>query len=386
MNFARRLTATAAALALAAWFVSPHVQARQAAPGAPSNLTYLLNGIDLSVYWTHATGAFTHYVVDVALGPGQPPIVEFSTAQFVDPSKLPQMLASLRNPVAPLGTYYVKIHGANGAVVGPASPEIAITIPGGCVAPGAPTNLTGIVRGSSAWIQWNAGTGGVPAAYVLQASYGSGANFDGQFLGAAAFGTPSFNVGLPPGTFYLRAYSANACGTSGYSNEIAVTAGADTPATTPNPVAGDRLPQPDVRALVFALAQQAAARGYLAPDVACPTRAGSFSDPLEARKTQRNPYIDYIVENLRAIDQRFGYNAKPTRAWVPSIIAGDEIAYHYGTDAPEGSPNVYLVDVLGGHCTGVGVVGNTDTGPNRLNPDYRAFYNEFGTWTGAGRF
>ncbi|HUU33363.1 MAG TPA: hypothetical protein VMW48_04825, partial [Vicinamibacterales bacterium] len=136
MTFARRLTATAAALALAAWFATSHVQARQTAPGAPSNLTYLLNGIDLSVYWTHATGTFTHYVVDVALGAGQPPIVEFSTAQFVDPSKLPQMLSSLRNPVAPQGTYWVKIRGANGAAIGPASTEIPIVIPGGCVAPG----------------------------------------------------------------------------------------------------------------------------------------------------------------------------------------------------------------------------------------------------------
>ena len=63
---------------------------------------------------------------------------------------------------------------------------------------------------------------------------------------------------------------------------------------------------------------------------------------------------------------------------MPSIIAGDEIAYHYGSDAPDGSPNVYLVDVLGGHCTGVS--GDAD----RHNPDYRVFYDEFGRWTLAG--
>ena len=122
------------------------------------------------------------------------------------------------------------------------------------------------------------------------------------------------------------------------------------------------------------------------PQVPCPTRAGSFGDELwalEARKTQRNPYIDAIVDGLRQIDQRFGYNAKPTRAWVPSIIAGDEIAYHFGSDPSEGSPNAFAVDVLAGHCTGVGGAGGTQ---NRHAHVYRPFYEEFVRWTGAGRF
>ena len=62
------------------------------------------------------------------------------------------------------------------------------------------------------------------------------------------------------------------------------------------------------------------------------------------------------------------------------IVAGDEIAYHYGRDAAQRSPNVYIVDTLGGHCTGV------NGGSPRESADYRPFYNEYGTWTGAGRF
>ena len=131
----------------------------------------------------------------------------------------------------------------------------------------------------------------------------------------------------------------------------------------PDPPAGQRLPQPYVRDLVFQYAAEARNARLPQPAVACPTRAGpSPAVQLEARKTQRNAYIDHVVSRLRTIDQRFGFNAKPTRAVVPAIIAGDEIAYHYGSDAPEGSPNVYLVDVLGGHCTGVGVVGGIDSG------------------------
>ncbi len=386
MRFVRPVTALATVLGLAGWLAAPHVSARQAAPGAPTNLTYILNGINLTMSWTHATGPFTHYIIDVGTVPGVANLAQFSTTAFVDPSKLPQLLASVNNPGAPTGSYYVAVRGANGNVTGPRSAELNIVIPGGCVAPGAPTNLTAIVRGTSSWFMWNAGSGGLPSTYWLQASTQSGANFNAGLLGQAAFAAPAFNVGLPAGTYYLKAFSTNACGTSGFSNEVVVTANVNTPAATPDPPPGERLPQPDVRAAVFQFAQEARNLGYLVPDVACPTRSGSFADPLEARKTQPNAYINYVVDKLRAIDQRFGYNAKPTRASVPAIIAGDEIAYRYGSDTAESSPNVYAVDVLGGHCTGVGVVGGVDSGPNRLNPDYRTFYNEFARWTGAGRF
>jgi hypothetical protein len=107
--------------------------------------------------------------------------------------------------------------------------------------------------------------------------------------------------------------------------------------------------------------------------VSCPSRPGYSDSDIEARKTQRNGYIDFVVARLRQFDQRFGYNAKPTRA--NAIVAGDEIAYHYGSDAPEGSPNVYLFDTLGGHCTF-----------GQETVDFRPFSNEYGKWTAAGAF
>ena len=96
---------------------------------------------------------------------------------------------------------------------------------------------------------------------------------------------------------------------------------------------------------------------------------------IERQKTQRNPYIDFVVAYLRQFDLRFGYNAKPTRANVNAMIAGDEIAYHWGSDAPEGSPNVYIFDTLVGHCTF-----------SRESVDFRPFFNEYGRWTAAGAF
>lgn len=376
MKFARPVLALTAALSLAAWLAAPPLSARQTAPGAPTDLGFVLNGINLTLSWTHSTGPFTSYLINVGTAPGLVDLARFPTTTFVDPSKLPQYLSSVNNPVAPTGTYYVSVQGVNGAVLGTASPEITLVIPGGCVAPGAPSNLTAIVRGSASWIAWNPGTGGAPSAYVLQASTTSGANFGAGLLGQATFGTSSFNVGLPAGTYYLRAYAANACGTSGFSNEISVTAGVNTPATTPAPATG-RLPQFDVRGDVLRIAQQARNAGLMDGSVSCPSRAGYSDSDIEARKVNLNGYINYMVDNLRQIDGRFGYNAKNPRAGNPlnAVVAGDEFAYHYGRDAAPGSPNVYLVDTLGGHCTF-----------GRESADYRPFYNEFGTWTAAGRF
>ena len=275
------------------------------------------------------------------------------------------------------GNFFVRIRGANGAAESAPSNEVEVPIRAGCFTPGAPTNFTQIVRGTLGFLAWNAGNGGQATTYTVRASFVPNDPNPPIQLPLTAL---AFTLGIPPGSYYVNIVASNACGVSAPSNELLVTAPADTPARTADAPAGERLPMPDVRGQVFQFAAEARNLGYLAPNVACPQRAGSFSDPIEARKTQRNPYIDYIVNRLRQIDTRFGYNAKPTRAWVPSIIAGDEIAYHYGSDAPDGSPNAYAIDVLGGHCTGVS--GDQD----RHTPDYRPFFNEFVRWTGAGAF
>ncbi|HEX8029635.1 MAG TPA: Ig-like domain-containing protein [Vicinamibacterales bacterium] len=133
-----------------------------------------------------------------------------------------------------------------------------------------------------------------------------------------------------------------------------------------DPPSGQRLPLPDVRGFTQ---QEAGAR----PDLlarSCPN----------GLKYQNNPWLDYMVDQLRTLDTRWGYNGKPTRTPAdnggqPVIAAGDEVAYHYGAGPDEGSREVYLIDLLEGHC---------GTSP-RLT--YREFTGEEpGVWTGAGRF
>jgi len=135
----------------------------------------------------------------------------------------------------------------------------------------------------------------------------------------------------------------------------------------PNPAPGQQLPFPaNVQALVTQFANER-------PDLlaqSCP----------RGLKYVNNPWQDYIIDRLRTVDLRWGYNAKPTRTaadngGVPVVAAGDEIAYNFTASPDEGSTGVYLIDILEGHC-----------GPTpRLT--YRVFTGEEpGRWTGAGRF
>ncbi len=338
------------------------------APPAPAGLTYQVSGSTVYLNWINSPTPLEFYRLEAGDQPGQT-FFFWDSNQLHDPNTLPQKLARFATSGVGPGNYYVRIRGYNADGFGAPTPDIVVPVTGGCQVPGPPTELTAITRGSTVYLAWNAGNGGLPEAYTIHASYTPG----GDVIAALPTTNAFVNVGgVPPATYYVRAYAHTACGTSAASNEIVVSAPGNSPALTPNGATG-RLPWPYVRDLVFQAAAEAIQQGKMEGSVSCPLRPGYPADDIEARKTQRNPYIDHIVARLRQFDQRFGYNAKPTRSFAQ--IAGDEIAYHWGSDAPEGSPNVYLIDVLGGHCT----FGNE-------TPDYRTFSHEYGLWTSAGAF
>ena len=54
-------------------------------------------------------------------------------------------------------------------------------------------------------------------------------------------------------------------------------------------------------------------------------------------------------EGSRAIDNRYGLNWK--RGGVGDL-SQDIVNYNYGADSDEGTKNVYIVDIMGGHCGG----------------------------------
>ena len=136
---------------------------------------------------------------------------------------------------------------------------------------------------------------------------------------------------------------------------------------TPDPAPGQRLPLP---ADILGTVSRINARQ--------PTLMFSQSCP-RGIKYVTSPWLDFIVDGLREIDSRWGYNAKPTKTaadngGVPVVAAGDEIAYNYSANPDEGSTEVYLIDRLLSHW---GSPALTDRNCTGAAP---------GRWTGAGRF
>jgi len=58
-------------------------------------------------------------------------------------------------------------------------------------------------------------------------------------------------------------------------------------------------------------------------------------------------FMDWVVDTLRTYDSRWGYNGKRGNANDPSM---DVVTYHYGAGSDENSTDVYIIDIIGGHC------------------------------------
>lgn len=59
-------------------------------------------------------------------------------------------------------------------------------------------------------------------------------------------------------------------------------------------------------------------------------------------------FMDGVVALLQAADARFGYNGKRGDTGDPSQ---DAVSYYHGIlPATLGSPDVYVIDIIGGHC------------------------------------
>ncbi len=137
-----------------------------------------------------------------------------------------------------------------------------------------------------------------------------------------------------------------------------------TPTTTgipgdPNTIPSDALPLPAHEATVAAVF--AANPGFVA--TSCQSAPGGTWDLMDA-----------IVDALRALDTRWGYNGKRGVATDPSQ---DALAYDYDPLGPggEGSTTVYIVDVISGHC-----------GPNPSAAFQDVTIFAPGVWIGRGRF
>lgn len=58
-------------------------------------------------------------------------------------------------------------------------------------------------------------------------------------------------------------------------------------------------------------------------------------------------FMDQVVDTLRTYDTRWGYNGKRGNPNDPSL---DVVTYNYGDGPDQGSTQVYIIDIVGGHC------------------------------------
>ena len=88
-------------------------------------------------------------------------------------------------------------------------------------------------------------------------------------------------------------------------------------------------------------------------------------------------FMDTLVDRLRETDERWGYNWKRGVVGDPSE---DCVDFHYGSGEREGSTDVYIIDVIVGHC-------GPDPEPGWMDQTQAtADAGTIGMWTGRGRF
>jgi len=92
-----------------------------------------------------------------------------------------------------------------------------------CTAPpSAPSSLVPTKNGTIVSLNWAPPVGADPVStYVIEAGNTPGTNNVGTFVAPGSAST--FQREAPPGTYYVRVFARNACGTSAPSNEVVVT-------------------------------------------------------------------------------------------------------------------------------------------------------------------
>jgi hypothetical protein len=90
-----------------------------------------------------------------------------------------------------------------------------------------------------------------------------------------------------------------------------------------------------------------------------------------------NDFLDLVVDRLRGTDDRWGYNWKRGNT---GDMSQDVVDYHWGHGTREGSEEVYIIDMIVGHC-------GDDPQPGWLDvTQSTADSGTLGRWTGNGRF
>jgi hypothetical protein len=324
-------------------------------PYPNSNLTFTGDPVTLLIENAGTSGARTIFLrIEVA--------TDFDFKQLVHQADQVALgdggRTTYRMP-APLGagyTYYWRSRAADGANAGPYSETYAFTVVPPVVldAPQA-MSPSGTITTTRPEFKVNNGaianTSGVAYRFELSRDAGFSQIVSIVTVPVNGSGSTTMSVGDLPNktTFYWRARGSDGNKESPYSNVLTFTTpdvpqqapggGGGVPVgvptgpggRTPDPQGG-RLPLPSYGAGVV----QAVARANPAAlQNSCQDSGGTWQ------------FMDQVVDTLRTYDTRWGYNGKRGNANDPSK---DVVTYHYGAGADANSTDVYIIDIIGGHC------------------------------------
>ena len=192
------------------------------------------------------------------------------------------------------------------------------------------------VNGTLVTIQWTQ----VPGAQVYDVEVG------GTLSGAVTLpaAPTQYTLNAPPGTYVLRLRGRAGSVVGPFSAPVTITVGAPAPPTPPGPVpvpppTGNRTPDPPPGTIL-------PLPGY-GPAVV-QQMAAAFPRALR-NSCGNHEWLLRLVYQLRQIDTRWGFNWKRGRV---GDLSEDVVNYHFGAGPDENSTNVYIIDVIGGHCGG----------------------------------
>jgi hypothetical protein len=289
-------------------------------PTAPTDLATYLNGVAGVLTWNPSSGNLTHYVLQAGTTPGGADIGSFPLAPTA---------TSLVVPSVPPGTYYLRVVPFNGGSAGPASNEATLAMPagGGCSAPPART-ITPTIFGTYVRLSWP----------IVPSAAGYRLDYTGPYSGSATYGG---NVGsatvprAPLGIYQATLTTAFGCGQSTVGPPTTITVdGAPPPGPrTDNPLPGQRLGLPNR----FNVVQRVAARFPFEFAHSCPTE----------HRGDTNRFLFELVRELRKEDNRWGLNWKRGNR---GDMSQDIVTYNYGSESDEDTTQVYIVDIMFGHC------------------------------------
>jgi len=295
-----------------------------APPAAPTGLQVFRNGTGVVISWTPGSGggAASAFQLRAGLTPGGSEVGVIPTAS-----------TGVAAGGVPPNTYYLAVRAVNAGGVSGESAEVPLVMPpgGACDAPPTPSLTT------TAWAQYlTAAWSAVPGAgaYYLTAS---GPGVPGVTVPFGGTSTSFVYQPLPIGTWNFGIQAQFSCGAlGGVGASTLVVDGASLKLTprAPDPAGPtppNYIPLPNRASVVSQIAAQ---------------YPGDLRNSCKEHGGNNN-FLFRVLAALRQEDKRWGLNWKRNNV---GDMSQDVLNYNYGSDPDEGTRQVHVVDIIGGHC------------------------------------